>query len=239
MATVLDVPENAVTVMHSCIPDYVIPDNPSWDRAREFKKAVYPSAEPIIRLGLEIKALHEEHYAQGARNDKSLMHSLAPQAAQHCKTKGWQATVQEELGISPRTALRLIDKAYYVAAIKGIADGENVDYEDSLGKMKVAVATTRRQELAKDALFQILAGVTGAGPGWAGVIGEGNRTEEEGDNRGAIKYARNARDAITSFKTTFKHWPEIGTKERHEIEAAWNDLIKMVPGEWKKVKADV
>ncbi|WP_448577469.1 hypothetical protein, partial [Thermosphaera sp.] len=102
------------------------PANPSWDRARCYCALIRKSAEAIVRLGMELHALHDMwfRHGQGARNDlrKGGLRKLV---------NGWQAKVREELGISHVTALNLISRAQAIVGLRQLSAGQAVEWKDT------------------------------------------------------------------------------------------------------------
>src|SRR6056297_3556149 len=67
------------------------PEEPSWDRARTLVDVVRQSVTAVIELGMEIQALRDAYFAQGARTD-----ALGRISINGSVNKGWQQVVQEE-----------------------------------------------------------------------------------------------------------------------------------------------
>ena len=205
--------------------DLELPENPSWDRARALIDQVRRSISAVIQLGAEIQALQDQFYreGQGARTD------LKPSAN---VTKGWQAKVEEELGIHYTTAYRIMERAQSLICMRRVEIGESVDYFDTRHKEQRHLdPTPELQQAASKAIEAVVAGTVAAPRAWAGLIGEGSRVANQGGStsRAEVNHAKNLKMAITKLRTSLKQWKYINGKDRIEIEELWKEIVEILP----------
>ena len=222
--------ESAITI---CKPSTEIPtvwdltDEPSWDRARALAAEVRRSAAVIVHLGMEIAALREQWFKQGSRTD------LAGNSYHTANvTRGWEAKVEEELGICHRTALRIMERASTVIMIRQLQAGESVKWVTNREQEeRVIEPTPELQNMAAQALEQVVAGTIAAGRAWAGLIGESQRRTSQGGvaARANVDHARNLQRAIRALKTSLKHWKHIKGPDRLELEREWKAVVSLLP----------
>lgn len=217
------------------------PIAPSWDRARALWQSASRGAEDLIELSKLLLALRKEFFAQGGdhksesfKNQTSARGRLIPTEKIYSAKppeKGWQETVQEQLGISHQTALRLIERGNAVLRIKGIADGEDVRWKDTKGEIKIMYATEEAQRMAQEALPVVVAGVLPATRAWAGICGESDRSKV-GKRRADIDYAAVMRRALVSLRNAAAAWNKLDPEDRAIIENLWYDVRETLPATW-------
>ncbi len=195
---------------------------PSWDRARELVHRIRGSINDVIELGLQIRDLHEEYSAHGTRNDK------------HAEKRGWQQKVQDELGISHTTALRLIERAESVIYMRRLQVGETIAFYNSKNEQQELVATPDLQAQATQAIEAVVAGTVAAPRAWAGLLGEATRRAAQGGSaaRAAVDHGENLKKAIIKLRTSIKEWRHLNTAQRAEIETLWQEVAAMLPETW-------
>jgi hypothetical protein len=201
------------------------PAEPSWDRARAYVSDVRRSIMAVIHLGVEIRALQVQYYAQGERTD---MHSK-PSAN---VSKGWQQKVQDELGVSHMTAYRIIERAESLVCMRRIEIGEAVSYYDNRSNsQRTLEPTPKLQQQASKAIESVVAGSVAAPRAWAGLIGEGSRISSQGGSasRAAVDHARNLKSAIVKLRNSLKEWKYIDGRDRIEIEEMWKEIAAILP----------
>lgn len=238
------------------IPEYLPPENPSWDRARELVQVVRGGVAAIVQLGQELHALKEQWFDQGgdakisdktarlpdgrvvsqtgsthpASNRQTL--GFSHDATLFGTRKGWQAKVREELGISHDTADRLIERARYVCMLRDVAEGKAVEYEDSLDEERKVEPTEDMRQLAFDLLQDVVAGTVNAARAWAGVIGEGSRRGAGTVKRAGVDHAKNLKKGLVMLQTSLRHWRRLDPEERADIETLWARVSRMLPDTW-------
>ena len=221
--------EESAIVRSEPIPDIpaniIFPENPSWDRARKLIHQVRRSISAVIDLGLEIHALHEDHF----NNNKGTRTDIKPSAN---VGTGWQQKVYEELGISHVTALKIMQRAESLICMRRIEIGEPVEYTDSRNKeQRILEPTPELQEQASKAIEAVVAGTVAAPRAWAGLIGEGSRVANQGGStsRAEVNHAKNLKMAITKLRTSLKEWKHISGRDRIEIEELWKEIVEILP----------
>lgn len=216
------------------------PIAPSWDRARALWQSASRGAEDLIELSKLLLALRKEFFAErlGAGRPPKIIASASGRNFPTEKIysakppeKGWQETVQEQLGISHQTALRLIERGNAVLRIKGIADGEDVRWKDTKGEIKIMYATEEAQRMAQEALPVVVAGVLPATRAWAGICGESDRSKV-GKRRADIDYAAVMRRALVSLRNAAAAWNKLDPEDRAIIENLWYDVRETLPATW-------
>jgi hypothetical protein len=220
------------------IPEYVAPADPSWDRARELCGKVRQSIGDIVALGLELKGLRDQWFAQGG--DTRFGHGSPHPAANrddrptHGQVRGWQARVQEELGISDDTARRLIDKARYCSMLKTLSEGEAIEYRDTTQEIKQIHPTEETKARAEAALDDVASGAVAAPRAFAGVVGESHRRNKSGGaaNRAEVDHAQNLKDGLRKLKNSLRHWRKLEPGQRAEIECLWGEVRRLLPDTW-------
>jgi hypothetical protein len=219
------------------IPSWQFPQTPSWDRARSLCADLRKTVENVIALGLEITALRREFFREGQGKGGGRYASKLPRLSrendlQFCQ-RGWQATVQEELGISHVTALEVMKRARYCCMIRDLAIGESVKYLDSKKEIRDVEPTPEMSEMAKVALDDVAAGHASPARAWAGITGEGTRVKKgTTPKREEVDHARNIRDGLIKLKTSLRHWKKLDPAQRAELEVIWGDVVKHVPETW-------
>jgi hypothetical protein len=206
---------------------WVLPTEPSWDRARSLVADVRRSISSIINLGMEIQALHDEYFAQGSRTDR-----MGRSAATANVSKGWQQVVQDELGISHVTAIKIIERAYSVVCMRRIEEGEPVEYEDQRTHEKRNILPTEDlQQQATQALEAVISGTVAAPRAWAGLVGEASRRAAQGGSaaRAATDHGRNLMRAIIALHNSLQQWKHISPEERLVIEKRWQSVLARLP----------
>ncbi len=201
------------------------PAEPSWDRARAYVSDVRRSIMAVIHLGVEIRALQEQYFAQGDRTD---MHRK-PSAN---VSKGWQQKVQDELGVSHMTAYRIIERAESLVCMRRIEIGEAVSYHDNRSNsQRTLEPTPELQQQASKAIEAVVAGSIAAPRAWAGLIGEGSRISSQGGSaaRAAVDHHRNIMQALTKLKNSMRQYDYLDKEQRGEIEDCWNEVLPLIP----------
>jgi hypothetical protein len=227
------------------IPEYVAPADPSWDRARELCGKVRQSIGDIVALGLELKGLRDQWFAKGAggggdRMSQAYKNHLAAGCGEvvdrptHGQVRGWQARVQEELGISDDTARRLIDKARYCSMLKTLSEGEAIEYRDTTQEIKQIHPTEETKARAEAALDDVASGAVAAPRAFAGVVGESHRRNKSGGaaNRAEVDHAQNLKDGLRKLKNSLRHWRKLEPGQRAEIECLWGEVRRLLPDTW-------
>lgn len=216
------------------------PIAPSWDRARALWQSASRGAEDLIELSKLLLALRKEFFNQGgsgkwvsSQGSSASGRTVPTEKIYSAKPpeKGWQETVQEQLGISHQTALRLIERGNAVLRIKGIADGEDVRWQDTKGEIKIMRATDEAQRMAQEALPVVVAGVLPATRAWAGICGESDRSKV-GKRRADIDYAAVMRRALVSLRNAAAAWNKLDPEDRAIIENLWYDVRETLPATW-------
>lgn len=216
------------------------PIAPSWDRARTLWQSATRGAEDLIELSVLLLALRKEFYAPG-KNSPTTWHKASSASGRSDSTekiysakppeKGWQETVQAQLGITHQTALRLIERGYAVMRIKGIADGEDVRWQDTKGEIKIMRATDEAQRMAQEALPAVVAGILPASRAWAGICGESERSKA-GKRRAEIDYAAVMRRALVSLRNAAASWNLLDPDDRADVENLWYEVRETLPATW-------
>lgn len=216
------------------------PIAPSWDRARTLWQSVTRGVEDLIELSKLLLALRKEFFAErlGAGRPPKIIASASGRNFPTEKIysakppeKGWQETVQEQLGISHQTALRLIERGNAVLRIKGIADGEDVRWQDTKGEIKIMRATDEAQRMAQEALPVVVAGILPASRAWAGICGESERSKA-GKRRAEIDYAAVMRRALVSLRNAAASWNLLDPDDRADVENLWYEVRETLPSTW-------
>jgi hypothetical protein len=203
------------------------PAEPSWDRARALVADVRRSISSIINLGMEIQALKDEYFAQGARKD--VLGRLTVTANVE---KGWNQAVQDELGIHYSTAYRIMERAYSVVCMRQLELGEPVSFQDGRTReMRVIEPTPEMQEQATQALEAVVAGTVAAPRAWAGLVGEATRRANQGGSaaRAATDHAANIARAITALRNSLKSWKHLDPHDRADLEKQWQGVLAVLP----------
>jgi hypothetical protein len=201
------------------------PAEPSWDRARAYVNDVRRSIMAVIHLGVEIRALQEQYFAQGNTSN----HGGKPSAN---VSKGWQQKVQDELGIHHDTAYRIIERAESLVCMRRIEIGEAVSYHDNRSNsQRVLQPTTELQQQASKAIEAVVAGSVSAPRAWAGLIGEGSRISSQGGSaaRASVDHHRNIMQALTKLKNSMRQYDYLDKDQRGEIEDCWNEVLPLIP----------
>jgi hypothetical protein len=219
------------------IPKYVVPEDPSWARARGYCEQIKASVEAIIKLGCELVALRKQYLAQGGETRFGYGSSQGCDEPQntvtHAQQFGWQAKVREELGISHHTALRLMERSRYVAMLSDVASGELVEYRDTKGEIKSVEPSPELQEQAANALDEVVAGAVNAGRAWAGVVGEGKRKASGATHaRADVDHYEVLKGALKSMRNSLKHWRALEPGQRAELETLWAEVSSKLPETW-------
>lgn len=223
------------------VPHWSPPTTPSWDRARECAQRVRESCIAIIQLGVELHALREQYFMAGSGTRTDLRQPLPHPCGEGSEgahpaelRRGWQAKVQEELGISDDTARRIMDRAMYVGMIKALAEGEDVEYTDSKKTLREIHATDDRKLLAAAALDEIVAGTASAQRAWSGIVGETERRAKGGGtpNRAPVDHYRNIKGGLTALKTSLRKWKHLESAQRCELETLWGEVRRLLPETW-------
>lgn len=189
--------------------EWTPPETPSWDRARGYCAPIRQSADAIVRLGMELTALHVQWFNQGGDSRfvkgvnelsgrkaddlrkggftkvaprPSVTVSLTPLTNRSERpSHGWQAKVKEELGISHVTALNIMSRALAIIGIRRLALGVAVEWDDSRTKKpKILEPTPEVSEKAREFLSAIESGGVSPTRAWAGIVGEGMRRQKNG-----------------------------------------------------------
>jgi hypothetical protein len=219
--------ETAITRMDNALPQWHMPENPSWDRARDLHAKAKHGAVAMIQMGIEIEALRVQFLNQGARTDVNKHLFVTANV-----TKGWQQKVRDELGISDDTAYRIVERAKYVCMINDLASGEEaVIYTDSRGQDRQIAPTPEIRQLALRMMDDVEQGTVNAKRAWAGIVGEGSRVDGQGGSasRAATDHARNLKRAIVSLRTSLKAWRHISGQDRIELEEEWKTVLSLLP----------
>lgn len=234
----------ATTTAVELVPHWEPPSEPSWFRAREYADKVRESCVAIIQLGVELHALRERFYAQGkggGGDQRSGRNITSPHGCGEViqevhpaeLRRGWQAKVQEELGISDDTARRIMDRARYVGMIKALAEGDDVEYTDSKKQVREVQANEERKQLASAALDEIVAGTASPQRAWAGVVGETTRREKgRTPARAPVDHYKNIKGGLTALKTSLRKWKTLEPGQRAELEVLWSEVRKALPETW-------
>lgn len=223
------------------IPSLQLPADPSWERARGFVGQIQTGIEGVVRLGLELKALHNQWHNNGRGGDRKsdaaqIKRPLADDRSQDIHpaalAQGWQAKVREEIGISHQAAMRIMDKAMYVKMIASVSSGRSVLYLDSRRREKTLEPTAEHQALAQEAMQEIVVGSATPSRAWAGIVGEGGRRKGRVAERAAVDHAENLKDGLRKLKNSLRHWRKLEPGERAEIECLWSEVAGMLPDTW-------
>lgn len=219
------------------------PIAPSWDRARALWQSASRGAEDLIELSVLLLALRKEFFnvnnggdrkSAAFKNQPSARGRLIPTEKIYSAKppeKGWQETVQAQLGITHQTALRLIERGNAVMRIKGIADGEDVRWQDTKGEIKIMRATEEAQRMAQEALPAVVAGILPASRAWAGICGESERSKA-GKRRAEIDYAAVMRRALVSLRNAAAAWNLLDPDDRADVENLWYEVRETLPATW-------
>lgn len=246
------------------VPRYELPAEPSWDRARELIAEIRQTVRAIVLLGLEIRALRTQFFAQGAGGGgdrKSLARrgeitssgagrsdekgwQYGSSGAGRTDEKGWQETIERELGISKQTALRLMEKAQYTAMLDDVTRGEQVQYKDTRNQNRTIQPTDEMKQMAFTFLESVVAGTVNAKRAWAGLMGEGQRRAKGGGlHRSEVDYRRTMRSAAVTLQSAFVEWPRLDwdgmEAEEHRAAEAVVAMLHALPEQFRAAMASI
>jgi hypothetical protein len=185
------------------------------------------SVVALIELGMQLEGMREQYFAQGSRTDLR-----GKKFATGEVSKGWMQTITDELGISYKTAERIIERGQTLIMMNQLQLGENVTYFTDRDETESTIESTPEvQQRALAAMEDVVAGTVSAPRAWAGLIGECKRRAKQGGSsaRAQIDHGNNIRRAITSLRHSFSKWSGIAPETRAEIELAWRDLMQDLP----------
>lgn len=224
------------------VPKYHLPAEPTWERARDLLREVQQTVKAIVLLGLEITALREQWFAQGSRNDRNPFPTSS--ARGRSSEMGWHAKLNEELGITPQAALRLMEKAQYVCMLEDVTRGETVEYQDSRNREMVIEPTPEMKQMAFGFLSDVVAGTVNAKRAWAGLMGEGGRQAKSGGTqRAAVDYRKRVRPCAVTLRGAFLEWPRLDwagmDDEMAAASAAARELLAALPETFRVAMAEI
>lgn len=215
----------------------------SWEHAKELYDTAEDfarrSGEKLIDLSRVLATLKAEFFDQGggckygsgtpARTEASSVDNPFPRT-----TAGWQEIVRQRLGISARTANRLIERGTKLELIQGLAAGESVIYDDTTGTDKTLEPTQEIQRLAQAAWADVINGTVSAPRAWAGIVGESTRRDDQGGakQRAAVDHAAVMVRAIRSLRAGLKILDQLKVHDRHKVDLAWADMVEDLPPRW-------
>lgn len=215
-------------------PEVLVPEvEASWDRARQLVAEIgdWPK---IIELGRVLQALRMEYFrkGQGRRDNLCPRAEKGSQVVGTPSKDGWCEVVRRELGMSPQTALRAIERGTYVEQVAVVMRGEELEYKTTNGEWKKLEPTPEVQEKAKEVMNDIIAGAN-AGAAWAGFVGETTRRGRYGTpSRAKVDHAGNIKAGLKKLTTSLPYWKRLNPEARMEIERLWSKLAKLVPQTW-------
>ena len=235
----------AVTVIEHDMVNWTHCVEASWDRARCLAQDITKGAEAIVELGQVLAALKEQWFENPTNNlriGNSPVGHPCPTGEKgqfvvsNREMRGWQRRVEEELGISYKTADRYIEKAQYTCMMKDLIAGEAIQYVDSKKNVKVVQPTPELQELAASKVREVIVGTVNAKRAWAGLIGEGTRRgNQDGETKRApVDHRANLMAAMRKLNTSLPFYDDMDVEDRAAIEKVWIALVKVLPNAWQK-----
>jgi hypothetical protein len=222
------VSEKGQDAMGSDLIEWQKPQHPTWGRARQFLAEARGAIEAIVMLGAEIHALRDEFFSTGGRPDGRITVAM---------DRGWQAKVEEELGISFRTALRIMERAYSIVCMKRLESGLDVSYVDASSKEhRTLLASEELRGQAARALVDVETGLVAAPRAWAGLVGEAARRGAQGGSvhRAEVDYRKKVAPAATTLVHALQAWPrmawdELPADSRESALARMRELLRALP----------
>jgi len=194
-----------------------VPVETRWQTARELLATCRAGADAIIQLG-------------------SLLFELKQDIYRECGGSGhWPYTVEKELGISHKTAERLVERSQYVARIRTLSQGEGILYLDSKNKeqkIEDEAVTPDMQEMAANMLELVLSGEVSAQRAFAGLLGETCRAEDALAGKKTTNHFAVLKRSLTSLSISLKHWKKITNEQRFELENIWDGMKEVIPQTW-------
>lgn len=197
----------------------------SWDRARQLVAEI-GDWHKIIELGRVLQALYHQYNAGlGGDRKSGNAQQKSISARGNRSESGWCDVVRRELGMTPQTALRAIERGTYVEQVACVMSGEELEYKTTKGEWKKLNPTPEIQEKAKEVLSDILQGAN-AGRAWAGFVGETTRRGRYGTpSRAPVDHCRNLLAAITKLENSLKEWRHLNPDERAMVEKQWHGRV--------------
>lgn len=225
---------------HEVLTPEVLPPEadyePSWERAREYCQNIKKSVEDIVLLGRELLALKMQWFDVGGRPEKNSGHPV-PSFPSNDPARGWQKRVRDELGISRKTAERIIERAETITMIGRLKEGNPVRYwlNGKKGEERVIEPTPEVIAMADEALTQIEVGTISAPRAWAGLVGESSRRGQQGgvSHRAPVDHGKNIMRAIAMLKNSIRHWKRLNPEVRSKIEMMWAEVSEDLPETWQ------
>jgi hypothetical protein len=224
-------------VLHPEVLPPVKDHEPSWERARKILEEM-GGWEKIVEFGRELQALRERYFrdpeANLLRGNTRENANVSPPSARGRRTPsemGWQETVRHELGMTPQSALRAIDRGVDTYRLAMLESGKTISYHSS-GELRQVKGTADIRERARAALKDVILGAH-AGRAFAGVVGEGSRVGRNGvRDRADVDHYRNLKAAVTKLQNSLRYWSKLAPDERAEIETLWGTI--KLPQTWTK-----
>lgn len=237
------------------VPEVLPPEAAGWSRCRELCQHIRNAAETVVDLGVCLKALKREWYASGVggggdRMSKAYKDHLktgvsrgGPSPNLQALTQngtlltrhqvvGWQKKVEAELGMSWKTAERIIERSDSIILMRQVKQGEAVKYLDAKNVLRELKPSPDLQKLAESALIEVEAGTISAPRAWAGLVGEGTRLQQSGelDHRNEVDHAKNLKAGLVKLTTSLPHWDDLRHAELEELETVWFDeVLPLIP----------
>lgn len=238
--TAVQVAETAVEV----VTDWDLPEDASWDRARDMGRKVGTGIESIVRLAKELEGLRKQFwFSGGATRFGSGRGFPSREKGQeerplitHQQTMGWQAKVREELGITHKTAAKIMERGFTIHMMLQLKAGKPVRYLDSHRHEQTMESTPELQERVTDALADVAYGTVAAPRAWAGLVGEATRRWKQGGSahRAAVDHYANIKGALTALGNSLRHWKALEPGQRAELETMWANVARKVPETWRE-----
>jgi hypothetical protein len=145
--------------------------------------------------------------------------------------------VEEELGISYKTAERIMERAFSIVCMRRLQAGQDVSYVDASSRQqKLLSATPELREQAGRILPDVEAGLVAAPRAWAGLVGEAARRGAQGGSvhRAEVDYRRKIAPAAVTLCNAFRAWPRMSWEDmpadaRESAVARIRELLRELP----------
>jgi hypothetical protein len=188
-----------------------------WTRAKALCTDARKGADALIALGEELAELKRQWLQPGSRTDLATSGQGCPEVA------GWMKTVEAELGISYKTADRIIERAAALRTLIAVRDQAVPSVEVAGRQHKV---TARLAELARQQLDAVERFEAGPERAWAGFCGAVNPAAGAALVNSRADHARHLLEGLRTFQLHLftadeqSRWEKFPPKAKSEILTA-------------------
>ena len=197
--------------------------DPKWNRARELLQS---GRQTAIAFRAELERLREIYCGEGHGGDRRSQDFKSLTGETLGRDAGFRAAIERELGISPATAYRLLERSEHQERIERVATakiGAVIAWREK-DKEQTLEVTEERQALARKAVASwALPQSPKPSRSWAGICGEGERVANGGKDRAPVEPGKQLCAAFRSIQKWAPYFDGMSIEDQALVAAVARD----------------